>query len=157
VAGTNAAGGKHRFGAITGTTAIRVFDYILAKSGLNEREAVKAGFDPVSSYLPDYDRDPFIQDARMINIKMTADRVSHKILGVQIVDEGEVAKRIDVAAAVIVKAGTLSDIIALDLGYTPAYSQAIYEAALILKANGFKTMRILEGGLRMWPFKMARE
>ena len=117
MAGTNAAGGKHRFGAITGTTAIRVFDYILAKSGLNEREAVKAGFDPVSSYLPDYDRDPFTQDARMINIKMTADRVSHKILGVQIVDEGEVAKRIDVAAAVIVKAGTLSDIIALDLGY----------------------------------------
>jgi rhodanese-related sulfurtransferase len=30
-----------------------------------------------------------------------------------------------------------------------------YEAALILKAAGFKKVRVLDGGLAMWPFKKA--
>jgi len=32
-----------------------------------------------------------------------------------------------------------------------------FQAALILKANGFKDVKILEGGLRMWPFAISRE
>jgi rhodanese-related sulfurtransferase len=32
-----------------------------------------------------------------------------------------------------------------------------YQASLILKANGFTNVRILEGGLRMWPYGIARE
>jgi NADPH-dependent 2,4-dienoyl-CoA reductase/sulfur reductase-like enzyme/rhodanese-related sulfurtransferase/two-component sensor histidine kinase len=243
VAGTNAAGGAQRFGPITGTTVISVFDYNFAKTGLSEREASDAGFDPVSSYLPDYDRDPFMREARTINIKLTADRATRRILGVQGVGEGDVAKRIDVAAAVTAQGGTIEDVISLDLGYTPSFSQAIdniisaahvlqnkldgvfegispfnakevlktrsgctcidvrtpqdfeeqripgfesipleslrrrideipeersvlivcetgarsYEAALILKAKGFQKVRILEGGLKMWPYEMVRE
>jgi rhodanese-related sulfurtransferase len=32
-----------------------------------------------------------------------------------------------------------------------------YQASLILSAEGFHNIRILEGGLRMWPFKIVRE
>jgi len=32
-----------------------------------------------------------------------------------------------------------------------------YQASLILKANGLTNVRILEGGLKMWPFELARE
>jgi NADPH-dependent 2,4-dienoyl-CoA reductase/sulfur reductase-like enzyme/rhodanese-related sulfurtransferase/two-component sensor histidine kinase len=243
VAGTNAAGGSLRYGPVTGTTIIRVFDYNFGKTGLGEREACAAGFEPVSSYLPDFDRDPFIPEARNINLKMIADRNSRRLLGVQIAGEGDVAKRIDVASAVIAAKGTLEDIMGLDLGYTPSSSQAIdniltaahvlqnklegifqgisprnakdvlkarsgcscidvrtprefeeeripgfesipleslrrrideiptdrsallvcetgsrsYEASLILKANGLENVRILEGGLRMWPYETARD
>ena len=243
IAGSNAAGERLTFGPVVGTIIIKVFDYHLGKTGLNEREARENGFDPVSCWVPEYDRDTFIPDARLINIKMTADRGSKRLLGVQIVGEGDVSKRIDVSAAVIARVAKISDVSALDLGYAPAYSQAIdnilvaahvlqnklnglfngisstsvrelmklkreylcidvrspqeyeeeripgmdlipleslrrrideiprdrgvvlvcdtgaraYQASLILKANGFTNVRILEGGLRMWPFELARE
>ena len=243
VAGTNAAGGRQKFGMVTGTTVIKVFDYNFAKTGLSEEEAKKAGFNPVNSYLPEYDREPFFDIARMIYIKMTADRSTGRLLGVQIVGEGEVNKRVDVAASVIANKGSIYDLISLDLGYTPAYAKAIdnlitaahilqnkmdglfegiipwkdgnvikldrdyvcidvrtpqefeeeripgcdliplgslrrrldeihpdkeivlvcatggqaYQASLILKSNGFKKVKILEGGLNMWPFIVTRE
>jgi NADPH-dependent 2,4-dienoyl-CoA reductase/sulfur reductase-like enzyme/rhodanese-related sulfurtransferase/two-component sensor histidine kinase len=243
VAGTNAAGGKQKFGTVTGTTVIKVFGYNFAKTGLTEKEALEAGFTPVNCYLPEYDREPFFDIARMINIKMTADRSTGRLLGVQIVGEGEVDKRVDVAATVIANKGSINDVISLDLGYTPAYAQAIdnlitaahiiqnkmdglfegivpgdaekvlnmgkeyvcidvrtprefeeeripgcnliplgslrrrldeipsdreiilicetggqsYQASLILKSNGFKKVKILEGGLRMLPYRVIRE
>jgi NADPH-dependent 2,4-dienoyl-CoA reductase/sulfur reductase-like enzyme/rhodanese-related sulfurtransferase/two-component sensor histidine kinase len=243
VAGTNAAGGRARFGPVTGTIIIRVFDYHFGKTGLNEREAREGGFDPVSCYVPEYDRDPFIPGAKLIHVKMTADRTTKKLLGVQIAGEGDVSKRIDVSAAVIASGGTLEEVASLDLGYAPAYSQALdnilvashvlqnklegrfeginavnaneliqlkrdclcidvrspheyeeeripgmdliplesirrrieeiprdrsvvlvcdtgarsYQASLILRANGYANVRILEGGLKMWPFQVARD
>lgn len=125
VAGSNAVGRREGFGKITGTIIIHVFDYHIAKTGLSESEASRYGFDPVSCYVPDYDKDQFMTNAEMICIKMTADRKTQGVLGVQIVGKGEVAKRIDVAATVIARKGKVEDIIDLDLGYAPAYSQAI--------------------------------
>jgi len=243
VAGSNAAGQHKKFGMVTGTIIIKVFDIHIAKTGLNEKEARGAGFDPVTVYVPDYDRDEFIPQAEMINVKLVADRNTRKLLGVQIVGKGDVAKRIDVAAAEIAHGCTVEDIVSVDLGYAPAYSKAIdtivtaahvmqnkldglfegitasdartimdtktncscidvrspqeyeeeripgavsipleslrrrideiprdsgvilicetgarsYQAALILKAHGFKDVKILEGGLKMWPFRISRE
>ncbi len=243
VAGTNAAGKKAIFPAVTGTIIIRVFEFHIAKTGLNEQEASKAGFHPVTVYVPDFDRDEFIPESQMIHVKMIGDKKTRKLLGVQIVGKGDVAKRIDVASTVIANDGIIDDIASLDLGYAPSYSRAIdsiivaahvmqnkldgvfegimamdarevieakktctcidvrlprefeeeripgvelipleslrrrideiprdrgiilidetgsrsYQASLILKAQGFTNIRILEGGLKMWPFQTARE
>jgi NADPH-dependent 2,4-dienoyl-CoA reductase/sulfur reductase-like enzyme/rhodanese-related sulfurtransferase/two-component sensor histidine kinase len=243
VAGSNAAGQERRFHPVTGTTLIKVFDYHFAKTGLSERQAIEGGFKPVTVYTPDYDRDSFMPGAEMIHIKMIADEESRKILGMQIVGRGDVAKRIDVVSTVISQGGGVEDIIALDLGYAPAFSQAMdnvivaahvlenkldalfqgvaaldaqavidakkncfcidvrspqeyeeeripgvesipleslrrrideiprdravilvdntgakaYQASLILRAQGFENVSILEGGLQMWPFRIARE
>ena len=125
VAGSNAAGLMKKFQPVTGTTVIRVFDYHFAKTGLSEVQAQENGFDPVTVYVPGYDRDSFVAGAELINIKMIADRKTRKLLGVQIVGRGDVAKRIDVASTVIAHDGEVEDIIALDLGYAPSYSQAM--------------------------------
>jgi rhodanese-related sulfurtransferase len=243
VAGSNAAGLRKRFHPVTGTTVIKVFDFHFAKTGLSEVQAREHGHDPVSVYVPGLDRDSFVAGAELINIKMIADRATRRLLGVQIVGRGDVAKRIDVASAVIAHDGKVEDIISLDLGYAPSYSQAIdiivvaahvldnkldglfeglnaadaqsvidardgcscidvrspqeyeeeripgvdsipleslrrrieeipqdrgvvlvdntgaeaYQASLILKANGYRDVSILEGGLYMWPFRINRE
>jgi len=175
IAGSNAAGRRKKFHPVTGTTIIKVFDFHFAKTGLSQRQAQENGFDPVNVYVPDYDRDTFIPGAEMINIKMIADRESRKLLGVQIVGKGEVAKRIDVASTVIAQRGEVEDpgvesipleslsrrideiprdrgIILVDNTGAEAY-----QASLILRANGLKNVSILEGGLRMWPFRISRE
>jgi NADPH-dependent 2,4-dienoyl-CoA reductase/sulfur reductase-like enzyme/rhodanese-related sulfurtransferase/two-component sensor histidine kinase len=245
IAGGNATGKQQvKFSPVTGTVVINVFDFHVAKTGLSEKEARVYGFEPVSSYVSEYDREHFIQGAEIINIKMTACRKTKKLLGVQIVGKGDVAKRIDVAAMVISKRGLVDDILSVDLGYAPHFSNAMgaiivsanvlqnkldglfkgisakevlellrekseecvfidvrlpqdfeeeripgfdlipledlkrrideiltdrkiiltcgtgaraYQAALILQANGFKDVRILEGGIRMWPYSLSRE
>ena len=125
IAGSNAAGLRKKFHPVTGTTVIRVFDYHFAKTGLSEVQALENGFDPVTVYVPGYDRDSFVQGSELINIKMVADRGTRKLLGVQIVGKGDVAKRIDVASTVIAQGGEVGDIAALDLGYAPSFSQAM--------------------------------
>ena len=32
-----------------------------------------------------------------------------------------------------------------------------YEAAIILQVHGYKDVRVLEGGLKMWPFKISHD
>jgi NADPH-dependent 2,4-dienoyl-CoA reductase/sulfur reductase-like enzyme/rhodanese-related sulfurtransferase/two-component sensor histidine kinase len=134
ISGSNATGKqKIKFSPVTGTIIIKVFDFHVAKTGLNEKESKKAGCEVVSSYVPEYDKEPFIPGAEIINVKMTACRESKKLLGVQIVGRGEVAKRIDIAAIVISKHGNADDILTVDLGYAPSYSSAV--SAIVLAAN----------------------
>ncbi|MBN2323408.1 MAG: FAD-dependent oxidoreductase [Spirochaetes bacterium] len=133
-AGGNATGVlRQKFSPVTGTIIIKVFDYHVAKTGLNEKESKKAGCDILSSYVPEYDKEPFIPGAEIINIKMTACRKRKQLIGVQIVGKGDVAKRIDIAAMVISKGGNVDDILAVDLGYAPVYSNAV--GAIVVAAN----------------------
>jgi NADPH-dependent 2,4-dienoyl-CoA reductase/sulfur reductase-like enzyme/rhodanese-related sulfurtransferase/two-component sensor histidine kinase len=134
IAGGNATE-KHkvRFSPVTGTIIIKVFDYHVATTGLNEKEARKIDCTVVSSHVPEYDKEPFIPGAEIINIKMTACREQKKLLGVQIVGRGDVTKRIDIAAMVISKNGKVDDILSVDLGYAPSYSNAV--GAIVVAAN----------------------
>ena len=134
IAGGNATGRQMQtLSPVTGTIIIKVFDYHVAKTGLNEGEAKKAGFDVISSYVSEYDREPFIAGAELIHIKMSACRNTRKLLGVQIVGKGEVAKRIDIAAMVISRNGKFDEVLSVDLGYAPYYSNAV--GAIVVSAN----------------------
>jgi NADPH-dependent 2,4-dienoyl-CoA reductase/sulfur reductase-like enzyme/rhodanese-related sulfurtransferase len=134
IAGGNATGPlKKKSSPVTGTIIIKVFDYHVAKTGLNEKEARKAGCDILSSYVSEFDKEPFIPGAEIINIKMTACRKRKQLIGVQIVGKGDVAKRIDIAAMVISKGGNVDDILAVDLGYAPVYSNAV--DTIVVAAN----------------------
>ncbi len=134
VAGGNATGIlKQKFSPVAGTIIIKVFDYQVAKTGLNEKEAKKTGWDIVSSLVSEYDKEAFIPGAEILNIKMTACREERRLLGVQIAGKGDVAKRIDIAAMAISKEGKVDDILAVDLGYAPVYSNAM--GAIVVTAN----------------------
>ena len=134
VAGGNATGKQMlKFSPVTGTIIIKVFDYHVAKTGLNEKEAKKAGFNVINSYAPEYDKEPFIPGAQIIDIKMSACRDTRRLLGVQIVGRGDVAKRIDIAAMVISRDGKFDEVLSVDLGYAPYYSNAV--GAIVVSAN----------------------
>ncbi len=136
VIGINVAGGKETFPGITTTTILKVFDYNVSKVGLCEKEAAAAGFRTVTSICPSPDREHFYPGSRMILTKLVADAATGRVLGVQVVGTGEVSKRVDVAAALIFKRGTVEDLSKLDLAYAPPYSEAIdclIQAANIIK------------------------
>jgi NADPH-dependent 2,4-dienoyl-CoA reductase/sulfur reductase-like enzyme len=121
VAGENAVGGSRLFAGSVGTQVVKVCDLVVARTGLLESEARDAGYDPLTAELTTWDHKVYYPGAKPIHLRLTADRRTRCVLGMQILGQwgSEIAKRIDVIATALyqsLQVDTLSD---LDLSYTP--------------------------------------
>ena len=125
VAAMNICGRADRFGGVLGTTICRVFEYSVARTGLSERAARDAGFETECVLVPGPDRAHFMPSAKMVMLKVVADRRTGRVLGVQAVGPGECAKRVDVAATAITAGMTADQVSKVDLAYAPPYAEAM--------------------------------
>ncbi len=123
VAGTCAAGGHTPFFGIVGTAIVKVFNLNIGRTGLTEAEA--KGFSAISVLSPFPDKAHYFPGAKPVVLKLVADRSQGKVLGLQAVGEGDVSKRLDVAATAITLDATVAYLSLLDLGYAPPYSAAM--------------------------------
>jgi NADPH-dependent 2,4-dienoyl-CoA reductase/sulfur reductase-like enzyme len=121
VAGENAVGGSRQFAGSLGTQVVKIFDQAAARTGLREREAAAAGFDPVTVAAQADDHKAYYPGSHRIAMRFTGDRASGRLLGVQLFGHrhAEVAKRIDIAATAIFHGMTVDAVSDLDLSYTP--------------------------------------
>jgi NADPH-dependent 2,4-dienoyl-CoA reductase/sulfur reductase-like enzyme/rhodanese-related sulfurtransferase/two-component sensor histidine kinase len=133
IAGINVIERKEKFEGVLKTTIMKFFNYNIAAVGLNERQVRKVGLAPISVIVPGPDRDHFYPSAKLIYVKLIADRKSKRILGAQIIGQGEVSKRIDIIATAISAKMNISDISKLDLAYAPPYSSSM--DIIIMAAN----------------------
>jgi rhodanese-related sulfurtransferase len=125
VAANNICGGTEQFPAVTGTFIVKLFEWTAARTGLSEREARQAGFDPVSVIIPGPDRVHFIPTARNLVLKLVADRSTGRVLGAQGVGPGEIAKRIDIVATALASGLDVEALSHLTLAYAPPFSMAM--------------------------------
>jgi NADPH-dependent 2,4-dienoyl-CoA reductase/sulfur reductase-like enzyme len=121
IAGENAVGGDREFAGSLGTQVVKVFDMAVARTGLRDRQASNAGFDPVTIAVEADDHKAYYPGSHRIAMRWTGDRKSGRLLGVQLYGHrhAEVAKRIDIAAAAIFNEMTVDAVSDLDLSYTP--------------------------------------
>ncbi|MBF8276734.1 MAG: nox [Candidatus Brocadiaceae bacterium] len=133
VAAINALGGNDTFNGVLGTVIMKVFGLNVAKTGLCEREAIKAGYTVESAIIPASDKSHYYPGCKDIIIKLVADVNTKKLLGAQIVGEGVIDKRIDVIATALSFGATVDQISKLDLAYAPPYAMAM--DAIIVAAN----------------------
>jgi NADPH-dependent 2,4-dienoyl-CoA reductase/sulfur reductase-like enzyme len=121
VAGENALGGGRRFAGSLGTQVVKIFDQAAARTGLRHDEAVAAGFDPVAVQSEADDHKAYYPGSHRITMRVTADRRSGQLLGMQLFGHkhAEIAKRIDIAATAIFNDMTVEEMSDLDLSYTP--------------------------------------
>lgn len=109
-----------------GSSAIKVFDYNGASTGLNEGLIkaldLKINYDIVR-IIPS-DKVGLMPDASTIHFKLIYEVPTGKVIGAQAIGKGDVTKRIDLIAAVIKFGGTLEDLKNLELSYAPPYSTA---------------------------------
>ncbi|HOP46708.1 MAG TPA: FAD-dependent oxidoreductase [Desulfobacteraceae bacterium] len=125
IAAMNICEGDEIFPGIVGSTVCKVFDYCVARVGLTERWARKAGYDIVTVLTGAPDREQFMPEAQKIMLKLVVDRKTRKLLGVQAIGPGQGDKRVDVAATAITAGMTVDQIANLDLCYAPPYSLAM--------------------------------
>lgn len=121
VAGENAVGGHRAFVGSLGTQVVKVFELAVARTGLLEREAAAAGFDPGTTEVTVWDHKRYYPGARELVIRLTGDRRSGRLLGAQLLGhwQSEVAKRVDVFAAALFHGLAVEELNDLDLSYTP--------------------------------------
>ncbi len=125
VAGENVISGNvARFPGTILTGVCKVFNYQAGTTGLSEKQAKEAGFDPISVISTGPDKPGFMGGLLLIS-KMTADRKTGRILGFQCLGPGDVSKQV-AQAAIAVKAGmTVEDMVNADLPYAPPFTLAI--------------------------------
>jgi NADPH-dependent 2,4-dienoyl-CoA reductase/sulfur reductase-like enzyme/rhodanese-related sulfurtransferase len=125
IIGTNVTGGSDTFPGIVGTAIVKVFDFNVGRTGLNEAQAREAGFETVTSLIPTFEHATYYPGARDILVKLVADKATGKLLGGQAVGPGDTAKRIDVLAAALTFGANVNDLANVDLGYAPPYNSAL--------------------------------
>lgn len=121
IAGDAMSGGPLRFQGVLGTGILRFFDLTIAQTGLTEKEALAEGYEVavLSNIKPD--KPDYMHGKEMV-IKAVADKLTHRILGVQIIGPQGVDKRIDVFASTITLGVTAEDLFHMDLAYAPPFS-----------------------------------
>ena len=124
VAGENAIGGNRIFAGVLGTQSLKVFDLAIARTGLSERDARKARFDPVTVGLEANDHKAYYPAAAPLRIHLTGDRRTGRLLAGQILGNrrAEISKRIDIIATAIFQDASVDYLNDLDLSYTPPFS-----------------------------------
>lgn len=121
VAGENALGGEREFEGSLGTQVVKIFDKVVARTGLKDHEALSVGFSPITHAFEADDHKAYYPGSHKIAMRVTGDQSTGRLLGVQLYGHlsSEIAKRIDIAATAIFHGSTVDEMSDLDLSYTP--------------------------------------
>jgi rhodanese-related sulfurtransferase len=130
------------FPGVLGSAICKIFDFSVACTGLGEKAARAAGYDVVTCLSPSPDKPHFMPTAKLLVLKLIADRKTRRLLGAQATGPGTADRRIDVVATALSAGMTVDQLAHLDLSYAPPFSPAVdnlLTAANILrnKMDGF--------------------
>ena len=153
VVGVNVCGGNAAFPGIMGTAIFKTFDFNVAKTGLNMREAEKEGLHPLQAVVRGYDRAHYYPGGKESTLKVIAEKGTGRILGGQAVGEGPSDKFIDILAMALHGKMTCQQLASVDLAYAPPYSPAL--SPVIVAANVL--MNKLEGKVKGIQASEVRE
>lgn len=111
------------------------------RTGLTETAARAEGYDVESVVTVVDDKAHYYPGAGLFIIKLTADKATRKLLGVQVLGAGAVDKVTDIGVTAISLGATVDQLGAMDFAYAPPFSTAIHPFAhsvniLINKLDG---------------------
>ncbi|WP_306318287.1 MULTISPECIES: FAD-dependent oxidoreductase [unclassified Streptomyces] len=139
VIGSNVGGGYATFPGVVGTAVSKVCDLEIARTGLREKDARRAGLQYVTVTIESTSRAGYYPGAAMMTVKMLAERRTGRLLGVQIVGREGAAKRVDVAAVALTAGMTVEQMTALDLGYAPPFSP-VWDPVLVAARKAVRAL-----------------
>lgn len=124
-AALNAAGIYSPFEGVLGSSVSRCLNTTMSMTGLNENQALEAGFTPVSAVVSKTDKVAYMPDVGDITLKVLADKHSGLLLGGQAIGALGADKRINSLATALLAHLTVKEFKHNDLTYSPPYSTTI--------------------------------
>ncbi|GGX51247.1 FAD-dependent oxidoreductase [Streptomyces fructofermentans] len=140
VIGSNVGGDYATFPGVVGTAVSKVCDLEIARTGLREKDAHRAGLRFESVTVEATGRAGYYPGADPMTVKMLAERRTGRLLGVQIVGREDAAKRVDIAAVALTACMTVERMTALDLGYAPPFSP-VWDPILVAARKAVSAVR----------------
>jgi NADPH-dependent 2,4-dienoyl-CoA reductase/sulfur reductase-like enzyme len=141
VAGTNAARGEDmlEFAGILNTGVFKLFDLVVAKTGVSEEEATEAGFEVVTAAVESKSKAGYYPGGKATCVKLIADGATGRLLGAETIG-GNADKYVDICATAIWGELTYPDLVNLDLAYAPPFGPTLSPviAAASALANEFE-------------------
>lgn len=138
VAGVNIAGYEMHYPGSLKSQLTSFYELEIGKVGLSEHEAIREGYEVISSFITSQSRARYFPDG-LIHVKIVADR-SGKILGVQAVGKG-VAMRIYGASSLLYKGCNVNDMFFTDFPYYPPVSR-VWDPLVVAARNLFRKLGI---------------
>jgi NADPH-dependent 2,4-dienoyl-CoA reductase/sulfur reductase-like enzyme/rhodanese-related sulfurtransferase len=123
----NLAGITSTFEGWVGSFIMKAFETCVGGTGLSYQAAKAEGFDADYVISAQSDRAHFFPEQAVIPLQMVFDRKSRRVLGVQgFGPMGDaILARIDAAAGLIAKGGTIDDFSKLEMAYAPPFATAL--------------------------------
>ena len=123
-AGANAVGRNIKFKGAYKTAIVKVFDYTLARTGMNGTALIEKGI-PYKTVLTVAGSTPsYYPDQKDLIIEIYYSPDTEEILGAELFGEVGVDKRVDVLSTAIYAQLKITDLAQLDLAYAPPFSPA---------------------------------
>jgi NADPH-dependent 2,4-dienoyl-CoA reductase/sulfur reductase-like enzyme len=121
----NICGIDSAFPGVQGTFVCKAFDYNVGSTGVTESQAKRLGLDAFAVSVCGFDKAHYYPDSQIMALKLVIENSSRKLLGLQAVGRGDVARRVDIAAAAMRLGATVDDLAHLDMAYAPPFSPAL--------------------------------
>lgn len=122
IAADSICGVGSRYKHTIGVTIVKLFDTCFGAAGLTEQQLKWRGFKYEKVYLRALSHENYYPGADVLSVKLSFDKRSGKIYGVQIVGKTGVDKRVDVFATAMYAGLTVDKLAELELAYAPPFS-----------------------------------
>ncbi|MDR1605783.1 MAG: FAD-dependent oxidoreductase [Streptococcaceae bacterium] len=121
----DSASPTEKFRGVLGTSALAVFDYKFAMTGLNDFSAARSGVTVTGSFFEDTLRPSFVKNDgnATVYVKLNFDAATHRILGGQVMSTYDVTAQINVLALAITTGLTLEDLAEADFFFQPGFDR----------------------------------
>lgn len=142
IAANNMVLGNHsKYSGSIGTSVAKVFDLTVAAAGANGKLLKKEGISYIQSFTHSSAHAGYYPGALSMCVKILFSPSDGRLFGTQIVGYDGVDKRIEMAAQVIQRHGTIYDLAVLEHAYAPPYAAAKDP----INMAGFVAENILDG------------
>ncbi len=146
VVADNIAGQPSTFGGVCGSFIMKAFERCISCTGISYNTAIAEGYDADYALTSPPDRAHFFPNQAVVIFQLVFDRRTRKVLGAQGFGmmNDSISARIDTAAALIGKGGSIDDFIGVEMAYAPPFSAAIDT----INAAGFVAENLCDNRLR---------
>lgn len=143
VADNMVLGNKEKYEGAIGTSIAKVFDLVVASTGLAAKRLHQFDMPYISSWSHSNSHAGYYPGATPLHLKITFEPKTGRLYGAQCVGYEGVDKRIDEIALLIKKGGTIYDLIELEHCYAPPFSSAKDPIAIA----GYVANNIINGSM----------
>lgn len=142
LAGTNVFGNTKKYMGTQATSAMELFGYTVASTGLTLKHALNSGINADTVTYHDYYRPKYMPTTEMLTVKLVYNKDNRLILGAQFFSKHEVAQSANTLSVCIQNKNTIDDLAYMDMLFQPNYDNPFNYLNLVAQQAVAKERKI---------------